>query len=81
MAKDLDPRVDGRRLRVAFTRYNPGRKYFETIKNSAFVVTVVDAAEQKRMISAIEEVISEGAWKNDRVDGVRDAADRAAAPV
>ena len=81
MGKDLDPGVTGRRLRIGFTRYNAERRYFEHLKNTALLVTVANAAEQKRLIAAIEGLIAEGAWKNDRSAGRTRVVDPASAVV
>lgn len=57
MAKDLDPKPEGRRLRINFTRYNKGRKYFDTIKGASLVCTVANATEEKALIGAVEDAV------------------------
>lgn len=77
MAKDLDPKPEGRRLRINFTRYNKGRKYFDTIKGAALVCTVADAAEEKALIGKVEGAVRE--FLDARADGSADSGDSARA--
>jgi len=80
MAKDFD-RIEGKRFRIAFTRYNSRRRYFEHVKGAAILVTVADADEQRRLIGAIENLVSERTWTNERASSAPDPVASASVPV
>lgn len=56
---------EGRRLRVAPFRYDPARRNFNSAKQlRPFLITVEDAAEEKRLWKHIERTIAGGGWRN-----------------
>ncbi|MET0742983.1 MAG: hypothetical protein ABWY78_06395 [Microvirga sp.] len=81
MAKNFDPATSGQRIRIGFTRYNASRRYFEHLKNTAIVVTVVDSAERRRLIHMIETVVQERKWTHAGDSSGADPADPAEAVV